>query len=640
MNITPLEEQAHGIDGVVATLQDVSGELALDARARRAERMDAIRRLALGAAHDFNNVLTAIVGTAELGLVEHPDSPARSQFEVILSSALAAAELTNRLQSIGSLKPIAPVPLRLSELAAAAQAAAEKTGETRAIRDTLPPELDLRVAADGAALEVVIAALLRNAREAAGADGRVSLLTKLVDVESGDHLAGRYVEVAVTDSGPGIPVEVLDRIFEPYFSTRPGRPGLGLSEALSVVTRLGGHFDVDVESGTRIAFRLPTQKAEDSPKPAPRRRIEDLPRGEETVLVVEDEEEVELLLRMVLERQGYTVYTAPCVADAEAQLAEVESLDLLLTDVHLPDGTGPRAGPAAAEVPADPAGAVHLWHGQRLAGHRARRQRPHALHRQALHGALHRGQRARGPGRVSPEELVAAVAESCEDERILAAMERVWRSDFLAETEEDLAFEDVALAMPGGQLSPQPSVLAALLELADLQPTERILEVGCGTGYVLALCEALGAEVFGVELDADLATIAAGHFPDRIRRGDGREGWVDNAPFDAILAGAGVSEIPAAWLDQLSPQWTHRRSPRGSAPTPDPVGARWRARARPAGGLRRPAPLTGVGSMSTRARGSELWPRSSVVPSSLAAYRSPLAARRSTVRPLIEERTA
>lgn len=348
VNITPLSEDTHGLSGVVATLQDVTGALELDARARKAERMDAIRRLALGAAHDFNNALTAIVGSAEIGLVDHPEGQVGERFQAILNSALAAAELTARLQSIGSLKPLAPVPLRMLELAASAQVAAESVGEGRSVSSTVPPDPGLRVAADRAALEMVIASLLRNAREAAGPDGTVRMATKLVTLSgSGDLADGRYVEMAVTDSGEGIDPEVRHRMFEPYFSTRTGRPGLGLSQAISVIERLGGHFIVSEEGPTTVSFRLPIEEpVQTTPEPAAPRTLEDLPRGTETVLVVEDEDEVVFLLRMVLERQGYRVLTASTCAGALELIESADAVHLLLTDVHLPDGSGTEVGVA------------------------------------------------------------------------------------------------------------------------------------------------------------------------------------------------------------------------------------------------------------------------------------------------------
>ncbi|MCO4743382.1 MAG: PAS domain S-box protein [Proteobacteria bacterium] len=341
VNITRLSEEEHGLSGIVCTLQDVSDALELGAKARRSERMDAIRRLAAGAAHDFNNVLTAIVGTAEIGLSVSPEGTAAAHFETILHSALAAAELTNRLQSVGSLKPLSPVPLRFEELADAARAAAKAADERGGLVDALPAEMDLRVAADRTALEVVIASLLRNAREAAGPKGTVQLRTRMVELQASDeYAAGSYVEVAITNSGTPLSADVRERMFEPYFSTQAGRPGLGLSEALSVVSRLEGHFDVQVEPATRIAFRLPTETVAETPVPAPRRDRPALPRGTETVLVVEDEQEVEFLLRMLLERQGYVVHTATTVADAREIARNGTAFDLLLTDVQLPDGDG------------------------------------------------------------------------------------------------------------------------------------------------------------------------------------------------------------------------------------------------------------------------------------------------------------
>lgn len=150
--------------------------------------------------------------------------------------------------------------------------------------------------------------------------------------------------------------------------------------------------------------------------------------------------------------------------------------------------------------------------------------------------------------------LVEALrSEGIEDERVLAAFAGVDRGRFLRETEADFADEDCALSIGNGHMSPQPSLLARTLEIAAIAPGERILEIGAGSGYLTALCQALGAVVFAVELDPELAERARQDTSAAIRTGDGADGWAEHAPYALILATGGVRSLPEAWTAQLEP---------------------------------------------------------------------------------------
>ncbi|TNE87676.1 MAG: protein-L-isoaspartate O-methyltransferase [Deltaproteobacteria bacterium] len=139
------------------------------------------------------------------------------------------------------------------------------------------------------------------------------------------------------------------------------------------------------------------------------------------------------------------------------------------------------------------------------------------------------------------------------DQRLLDAFEAVPRWRFLPETEEEYADEDVALSIGAGHMSPQPSVLARLLELAEVAPGERVLEIGAGRGYLTAVLEALDARVIAIEREPKLAKRAARRVDSPVHAADGFAGWPADAPYDLIVATAAVAEVPDAWLAQLAP---------------------------------------------------------------------------------------
>lgn len=149
--------------------------------------------------------------------------------------------------------------------------------------------------------------------------------------------------------------------------------------------------------------------------------------------------------------------------------------------------------------------------------------------------------------------LVEAIADAgIEDERVLDAFARTARESFIAATDADLADEDVALSIGRNHMSPQPSILARILELAEVSPGHRVLEIGAGSGYLTALLNHLGAEVAPVESQPRLARRTERLTGVAVRVADGHHGWPERAPFDRIIATASVSEVPPAWLSQLA----------------------------------------------------------------------------------------
>jgi len=143
------------------------------------------------------------------------------------------------------------------------------------------------------------------------------------------------------------------------------------------------------------------------------------------------------------------------------------------------------------------------------------------------------------------------------DARVLAAMREVPRHLFVPARHHDLAYDDTPLPLGWGQTISQPYIVAAMLELARIAPGDKVLEVGTGSGYQTALLSALGADVYSIEIVAGLAASAAERLKDlgyraRVRRGDGRAGWPEAAPFDAIVVAAAAANVPAALVDQLA----------------------------------------------------------------------------------------
>jgi signal transduction histidine kinase/CheY-like chemotaxis protein len=322
-----------------------------EAQLRQAQKLDAIGRLAGGVAHDFNNLLTIILSYTHLLRNSMPDdSPMRADLDQINEAARRAGTLTHQLLAFSRKQVLQP---RVIELPAVVegieQMLARLVGEDIALRAVSYPPVS-RVKADPGQIEQVLLNLVANARDAMPKGGTLTISTRNVaEMEAQVHRAegmrpGPWVLLAVTDTGTGMDEATKARIFEPFFTTKePGKgTGLGLAMVYGIVKQSGGFIWVDTAPGKGTTFRLylpPVQDvASTTAAAAPA-----LPaaRGNETVLVVEDETPVRELAERCLRAQGYRVLAA---ADGPEALLLAEqhrgSIDLLLTDVVMPHLSG------------------------------------------------------------------------------------------------------------------------------------------------------------------------------------------------------------------------------------------------------------------------------------------------------------
>lgn len=336
---------------LLASLIDITEHKLLDDRYLQAQRMDALGRLAGGVAHDFNNILTTILGYSELLLSRvEPSSAIAEEVSEIHKAGERAAVLTQQLLAFSRRQPVDVCAVDLNELLTSLDGTLRRlAGEHIEVRVVGAPSL-WRVRADPGQLEQVIVNLVVNACDAMPDGGRLIVETSKVELDRTyceqrvGVQPGPFVQLAVSDSGIGMEPGVAARAFEPFFTTKgPGKgSGLGLASVYGIVKQAGGHVGAYSEVGHGSVFRisLPRAGAVDRQSSAGLRK---LCRGKEAVLVVEDEPAVRALARRVLEEGGFTVLEA---AGAPEAIAVAESADssihLLLTDVVLPTTSGPK----------------------------------------------------------------------------------------------------------------------------------------------------------------------------------------------------------------------------------------------------------------------------------------------------------
>ena len=319
---------------------------------RQAQKMEAVGRLAGGVAHDFNNVLSVILTYGEMLLGDlRPNDPMRGDLEEIVKAALRAAGLTRQLLMFSRQEVVAPKVIDLHEVLTSMDKMLQRIlGEDVDLVSVVPESVG-RIKADPSHIEQVILNLVVNARDAMPTGGKLTIETTNVILDENfalEHLpikAGSYVMLAVTDTGTGMDRETQTRIFEPFFTTKGhGKgTGLGLSTVFGIVQQSGGNIWVYSEPGQGTTFKvyLPRVDAEVDvlrPQVAPTTL-----RGTETILLVEDEEQVRTIALSILRRQGYSVVPAQHAGEA-LLLCERHpgKIDLLLTDVVMPQMSGPE----------------------------------------------------------------------------------------------------------------------------------------------------------------------------------------------------------------------------------------------------------------------------------------------------------
>ncbi len=339
-----------GFLGVVAVATDVTDRRLLEQRLARAERAQAIGQLAGGIAHDFNNLLTGIIGHAAL-LQEEPGlSPlAQEDLAQIQRSADRAASLTRQLLAFSRRQVLAPRVLDLNQLVTGCLSTLRRLAGPR-IQVTWSAAGDLdAIVADPNQIEHVLTQLVANARDSMPEGGTIQLSSREEPLD-GPRLTrlsvprpGMYIMLQVRDFGRGMDPATLERIFEPFFSTKPPSEGagLGLASVYGIIKQSGGHIDVASEPGLGTTFTIYFPRHEGSGHLGAGTATLDAVGGHETILLVEDEEQVRELARRVLEPAGYTVLSA---ADAEAAIALADRhaghIHLLVADMMLPRSGG------------------------------------------------------------------------------------------------------------------------------------------------------------------------------------------------------------------------------------------------------------------------------------------------------------
>jgi PAS domain S-box-containing protein len=341
----PLRDASGAANGCIAFALDVTEQRELERQLQESQRMEAVGRLAGGVAHDFNNLLTVITGYGYM-LLEEPEASAaaRANAEEILHTVDRASALTSQLLEFSKPQSTEPKAIDINDLVLNMDKMLRRViGEHIELVTALSPDAGM-ISADPAQIEQVIMNLVVNSRDALPAGGRLTIETAS---RTRIHASGRpdeCVMLSVADNGMGMDDETRSHIFEPFFTTKgQGKgTGLGMATVYGIVKRAGGEITVASTPGrgTAISVTLPKVRPR-VPQPVAGPEESNRPRGTETVLLVEDEDEVRLLVSGVLEQHGYAVLPARRPEDAIALCASHRgSIDLLLTDAVLPQMSG------------------------------------------------------------------------------------------------------------------------------------------------------------------------------------------------------------------------------------------------------------------------------------------------------------
>ncbi|ABD08291.1 multi-sensor hybrid histidine kinase [Rhodopseudomonas palustris HaA2] len=357
----PLWEAAGTQTGAVVVFRDVTEMRATEHRLHQSQKLEAIGQLTGGVAHDFNNMLTVINGTAEILLDELADRPDLCSIARMIEQAAGrGADLTRQLLAFARRQPLQPRNIDVNAIVLNTQQLLKATiGEHIDVEVRLAQDVDA-ARVDPSQLSSALLNLAVNARDAMPNGGKLMLETAdvVLDAAYGQHnpdvQPGRYVMIAVSDTGTGIPAELCDKVFEPFFTTKSAGQGtgLGLSMVYGFVKQSGGHINIYSEEGHGTTLKLYLPQADSDPA------VDSAPDagpategGSETILLVEDDE---LVRKFAIAQLAGLGYRTIAMCDGQAALREAErgtAFDLLFTDVIMPGGlNGPQLADAIARV--------------------------------------------------------------------------------------------------------------------------------------------------------------------------------------------------------------------------------------------------------------------------------------------------
>jgi two-component system, cell cycle sensor histidine kinase and response regulator CckA len=340
-----------GAKCLFSIILDITEHRKIEQQYQQAQKMESIGRLAGGVAHDFNNMLTVINGFSQLGLMESgPSSPLAKYFEEICKASERSADLTRQLLAFARKQTIAPKVLDLNEAV---------TGMLKMLQRLIGEEIGLSwlpgdklwpVRMDPSQIDQILANLCVNARDSINTVGKISIMTGNCTVDETycsthtEAIAGEYVRIVVSDNGHGMDKTTLSHIFEPFFTTKVVGvgTGLGLATVYGIVKQNNGFINIYSEPGFGTTFTIFIPRYKDSASQVQTiKKSEELPRGHETILLVEDEPAILDMTAMILRKQGYTIFSADspekAILLAHEQGGEV---NLLITDVVMPEMSG------------------------------------------------------------------------------------------------------------------------------------------------------------------------------------------------------------------------------------------------------------------------------------------------------------
>ncbi len=358
-NKVPLHNSGGDVIGILGTYEDITSRVVaeeekerMQAQLLQAQKMEAVGTLAGGVAHDFNNLLTAIQGYVDLAMIKSADSdPSHWYLKQVKQASLRAADLTHQLLLFSRKQPMTLMVLSVNNVVRDLLKMLERLiGEDIAMETELEENL-WAVRADSGSLGQVVMNLAVNSRDAMPDGGKLTFRTENVTMTSADCRSvsgsrpGNYMRLTVSDTGVGIPDQMIEHIFEPFFSTKGSESGtgLGLAVAFGIIQQHEGWITVESEQGRGTSFSvyIPTTSEKVSARDDDEVPLESLGGAGQRVLLVEDEEDIRDLINEALGSSGYQVFPAASADEAMALYREEGGeFDLVFSDVVLTDRSG------------------------------------------------------------------------------------------------------------------------------------------------------------------------------------------------------------------------------------------------------------------------------------------------------------